>query len=388
MSEPMKAPADRGLAQGAAEAAGCGQTWGSRLIAPKSSHGDEGFHGGEGLYFVGAIDKLDLRLPRVTTLRPSVAAFIKDSEDVEDSSRRQQSRYYSFVCDLRPIEIDARLHLGLKRAEDDDHANEGKLELIDAGTKGLSELRAVIESVVDCPPDDLGIMRIDLCADIVGVPVQWFFDKTRVRFKRLAREIGELKSDRIGKLGIQTLTAGMRPNVVRIYDKAAEYREQLRKELRRAKGACELTLESRFGVSEDAIITRIERQFGGGSVPTIVRYEGEQRITTRIESFGELTRLPRSNPFSNLEIVNGTGAGMPAVEDCELGYWLKGTRLRQLLEEMGLQQFCRWLNRSSAGNAARIRKEYAAFLELGEPVITAETVSEIYRQSVKEQLAR
>jgi hypothetical protein len=101
-----------------------------------------------------------------------------------------------------------------------------------------------------------------------------------------------------------------------------------------------------------------------------------------------LTRLPDSNPFSNIEIVSGTGAGIPAIEDCDLDAWLKGTRLRQLLEEMGLQQFCRWLNRASTGNAARIRREYAPFLELGEPVITTEAVYEIYRQSVMEQLAK
>ncbi len=156
--------------------------------------------------FWGAIDKLDLRLPSGTQLRPAVAAFINESKDTEGSTRRINSRYYAFVSDLRPMRIDARIHVGLKHLES--HTGEGKLELIDTGTKSLREITAEIMEVIDYSPVDLEIMRIDLCADMYGIPMEWFLNRARVKFKRIAREIAELKAERIGKVGIQTLTAG------------------------------------------------------------------------------------------------------------------------------------------------------------------------------------
>jgi hypothetical protein len=284
---------------------------------------------------------------------------------------------YAWVTNLGPVGIDALLHFGLKRPENDPHEGEHKLELLDTGTKTYSGLVAQIEGMIEGPIDDLDIMRVDLCADIYEVPVEWFLPRVRVKFKRTAYEMGNLKYQRIGKKGIQTITAGKRPNIVRIYDKVAELFEQLRKLKRRQSfDSDEITLKSEFGVSEQATITRVERQFGGGRIPA------------PIDCFGKLLHLPEFNPFDNIEIANGTGATLPTIKECGLDTWLSGTRLRELKGEMGAQQFDRWLSAKSTGNAARYRKKYSSFLQPdADNLLTAQTVFEVYRESVLKQLA-
>ncbi len=323
------------------------------------------------------IDKIELRLPRVTLFRPAVREFMADSRHFKKSSRTMGSGRYEWVTDLRPVGIDALLHYSLKREENDPHEGESKLELLDTGTKGYSDLLAQVEKTIEGPPEDLDIMRIDLCADMHGVPVDWFLGRLRVKFKRIAHEMGIPKYQRIGKAGIQTVSAGKRPNIVRVYDKVAESKDQLRRlQRKRSWEADELTLEREFGISEDAVITRVERQFGG------------QRIPRAIDCFGRLSRLPEFNPFTNIEICNGTGARVPTIRECGLDTWLTGTALHRLQVEMGVQQFRRWLSANSRGNAARYRKRYADFLQPdGDNLLTTETIFQTYRESVMRQLA-
>lgn len=323
------------------------------------------------------IDKLDLRLPRVTEFRQEPREFILESRHFESSTRTMPSGRYAWVTDFRPIGFDAILHFGLKREEDDPHEGEHKLSLLDTGMKSYSDLASLVEGIVEGPIDDLDLMRIDLCADMHGIPIDWFLGRLRVKYKRIAHEHGQLKYQRVGKAGIQTLAAGKRPNIVRVYDKVAEYENQLRKLNRnRSSDADELTLEGEFGVMKGAVITRVERQFGGGRIPL------------QIDSFGRLPSLPYFNPFTNIEIISGSGATMPTISQCGLDTWLTGTRLRDCQNEMGEQQFRRWLNKNSSGNAARYRKKYAEFLEPdGDNLVTAQTVFETYRESVIQQLA-
>lgn len=323
------------------------------------------------------IDKLELRLPRMTSFRPLIREFMLESQNFENSSRRMRSGRYSWVTDLRPIGIDALLHYGLKREERDPHEGEHKLELLDTGVKGYSSLVDQIESTMEESIFDLDVMRIDLCADIVGVPIEWFLSRLRIKFKRVAHEVGTLKAQRIGRAGIQTLSAGKRPNIFRAYDKVAELKTQLRElQRKRSRDADAITLESEFGISENATITRLEQQFGGNRIPF------------QIDSFGNLRDLPEFNPFTRVEISTGTGAHVPAIADCGLNFWLTGTRLRELQDEMGRQQFRRWLTTHSNGNSARWVRKYEPFLDLeNDNAVTPETVFQTYRESVQKQLA-
>jgi hypothetical protein len=323
------------------------------------------------------IDKLDIRLPRMTQFRPQAREFMAESRFFENSTRATGSGRYEWVSDLRPIGIDARVNFSLKRDEGEPHEGEHKLEIIDTGEKAFSQLSAVLEQVVEGSTDDLELMRIDLCADICEVPVDWFLNRIRIKFKRVAYEMGNLKYQRIGKAGIQTISAGRRPNIVRVYDKIAEYKEQLKRlNRKRSFDSEELTLESAFGVSESATITRIERQFGGGRIPE------------EIDCFGKLGRLPDYDPFTNIEILNGSAAHVPTIKECGFDTWITGTFLRERQDEMGLQQFRRWLNANSGGNGARYRKKYSPFLEPAyDARFTSDTLFEMYRESVEKQLA-
>jgi hypothetical protein len=323
------------------------------------------------------MDKLELRLPRMTQFQANPREFILASRHFEKSTRTMRSGRYEWVTDLRPTGIDGLLHYSLKRQENDPHEGEHKLELLDTGFKSFASIRAQIEATIEEPIDDLEVMRIDLCSDVQNIPVDWFFDRLRVRFKRVCYEMGLLKYQRVGKAGIQTITAGKRPNLVRAYDKIAEYKDQLRKlNRRRSFDADKLTLEDVFGVSEADTITRIERQFGGGRIPS------------QIDCFGKLTNLPDFNPFTNVEVANGSGAGIPTIPECGLDAWLTGTRLRELREEMGAQQFNRWLNYNANGNGARYRKKYSPFLEPEfDGHFTAKTLFEVYCSSMEKQLA-
>ena len=324
------------------------------------------------------IDKLELRLCQgLRSSRPEVREFMLESRHFKNSTRTMGSGRYEWVTDLRPVRLDAILHFSLKRDERDPHEGEHKLELLDTGEKGYSKIVGEIESFVEGAISDLEIMRIDLCADMIGIPMDWFFNRLRVKYKRVAHEIGTLKAQRIGKAGIQTLVSGKRPNIFRAYDKVAEYKQQLR-DLRRkdTRHAEEITFESRFGVSEKSVITRLEQQYGGNRVP----YE--------LECFGKLSQLPDFNPFRRIEIVNGSGAHVPDIQECGFATWVTGTHLRQLRDEMGAQQFARWINSHSEGNFARWRKQYAAFLEPDSDIlVTTQTVVDTYRESVKKQLA-
>jgi len=323
------------------------------------------------------IDKLELRLPRVTLFRPEVREFMLESRFFKNSTRTMSSGRYSWVTNLQPVGIDALLHYGLKRQEHDPHEGEHKLELLDTGEKAYSQIVGQLESTVEGPVSDLDIMRLDLCADMVGIPIEWFFTRLRVKFKRVAYEIGTLKARRIGKAGIQTLSSGKRPNIFRAYDKVAEYKNQLRSLRRKHKlDGDRITLETQFGVSEKAVITRLEQQMGGSRLPI------------EVNCFGKLSHLPDFNPFARVEIVNGSGARVPTIQECGFATWLMGTRLRELRDEMGAQQFARWMSTNTDGNSARWRKQYAEFLEPDSDFrVTIQTVLDTYRESVKKQLA-
>jgi len=321
------------------------------------------------------IDKLDLGLPRVTLLQPAVNDFIRESAAFQNSARRSSSKYYGTVVDLHPMGIDALLNLGLEFPAS--HEGEGKLEVFDTGTKTFSEICDHISSVIDGPIDDLKVMRIDLCADIFGVPVSWFAEKLRMKYKRLARTIAPITNERLGMAGIQTIYAGKRPNIFRVYDKIAEAKQQLKSKVRKLHlRPGELSLKELFGYSESDVLTRLESQLGGGRIPR------------EIATFGQLrAALPAFNPFVRLEILNGTGADIPTIEQSSLDEWLKGEMLRRLHEEMGEQHFSRWLAAKSNGNAARYKRTYANYLYPDfDGKVTSDLVYQIYRQSVEKQL--
>lgn len=284
------------------------------------------------------------------------------------------ARFYLGVGDLRPCGIDGLLHYFCKKGGQGNH----KLEMLDTGKKPYSALVAQLEAVIDGPLDDLGIMRLDLCADIPGVPVSWFHPRIRFRYKRMSHQIGPLKYEVIGKAAMETISAGRRPNIMRIYDKVAESKMQFRRMAKRASiDADPLEFAKEFGFAEDSTLTRVERQFGGGRIPEVV------------STFGRLIHAPDFNPFDILEITEDSGAQLPTVRECEsVTEYLAGMELNRMVIEQGAQTVKRWLNKESNGNGARTLKRFQRFMPGSNPdSITVQRIFEIYRNSVTAQLS-
>lgn len=319
------------------------------------------------------IDKIELRLPASTLFTREISAFFLLNPETETLAGRP-SRLDARVIDLRPAGLDSILHVSCKRGGRGQH----KLELLDTGKKSYSELTRQVEAVRGGDNEQLGIMRIDFCADIHGVPVSWFQQRVRFLHKQISNQIGPLPYQTISRAGIETISAGKRPNIVRIYDKVAESKMQFVKMRRTAsKEADVLNFEQEFGFPEEAVITRVERQCGGGRIPE------------QVDTFGHISRAASFNPFEVIEIESSGRSRLPAVGECDsVTEWAAGMYFNQMIQEQGKQTFQRWLNRESNGNGARTVKRYKAFLPQAEGCpVTVRTIFETYRTSVIRQLS-
>jgi hypothetical protein len=248
-----------------------------------------------------------------------------------------------------------------------------KVELLDTGTATLDEMIARIERIFAVDARGLEVMRIDLTADIEGVPVHAFRGTVRAKWKRSASEIGRYTL--VGKLGIETFTLGRRPNVYRVYNKITELRHQYSLLKRRNKGSI-ASFEELYGYPEEGLIlTRVERQIAGGRVPA------------EIATVGKLVKLPDFDPFSRLEIEVGS-ARKPDPESMRFSEYLKGRGFAEVVREQGcIQNAVRFANKRSPGNGARFAKRFSGFLAGSEFTLTEEQIFFRYRESVLKQLA-
>lgn len=120
------------------------------------------------------IDKVDLRVPAMTRYGPAMAETGAELRCGPVPPFRA-TRFYECVGDLRQTHgIDAVVHLGYKWGP-----RTHKLEIIDAGKKTLAEMEAIFRQVFDIDPTPLSLMRVDLAADALGVPVSWFRNNSR-----------------------------------------------------------------------------------------------------------------------------------------------------------------------------------------------------------------
>lgn len=318
------------------------------------------------------IDKLDLRIPNWTVFSPAVREHIRPLPYETYTSRVRPAVHYVGKADLRPLGIDALLHVKCKHG---DHHH--KLEIFDVGTKTYSQVVQLIESVADVRVKELEVMRIDLAADVPDVTVPWFKDHVRFKFKRTDKEHGELKYGMIGHGETETIIAGTRPNVFRIYNKTVEWQMQFRRMKRRENKEAEpLEFEKEFGVKESDILTRIERQCGG------------DRIPPELGTFGHLQSAPEFNPFDRLEIIRSGRKSLPKPEECDGLEYFTGLGMHVEATRVGMQEFRKRLNKQTKGNAARTLERYSRFFPDGfDTPITVQQIYETYRASVIEQLA-
>jgi hypothetical protein len=285
--------------------------------------------------------------------------------------------HYERAGDLRRFGYDVILYMNCIRDRKGNH----KLELLDTGAMSYSHMHNEIDRVFDVDARKLILLRVDLAADVEGVPVTWFMRHLRAGWKRFVCDIGRIESEppeytRIGTLEPQTFYLGKRPNCFRIYDKIAEYRHQYAQLTRRISDAAELPdFQTKYGYSKTGVtLTRVERQFGGGRIPA------------QLETFGRLRWCASFNPFENLEFVGG-GVLEPQITNCAgVTEYLAGVGLRRLAEEWGIHRLRSFVNKHSGGHAGRIFRDYQQFLP-AEGGITAERLYSLYQESVRRQLA-
>jgi hypothetical protein len=315
------------------------------------------------------IDKLEVRVPSQT---PYSRDFQKLYSDVRRSKADPfvRSRHYLGVADLRPFGYEAILHAHCVHG-----TGNHKLELIDTGRETLAEMTQEIERVFDVDSRRLEISRIDLAADIFNVPVPWFLDHVRARWKRFTADIGKIEFSRMGKLGVETFYLGKRPNCYRIYNKVAEFHYQYSR-LKVADGDPKPAFEALYGVPEiGAVLTRVERQIGGSRLPA------------EIGTVRKLRDLAAFDPFANLEILAGAQS-TPTVDVCDLSTYLKGRGLQCLVRELGgIHRTRAWLNKYGDGNASRVLRKLGDFLPVADDSLTVERIRGAYRESINKQLA-
>jgi hypothetical protein len=316
------------------------------------------------------IDKLDVRVPRKSPFAPE---FAKQYAELVRNPKGpfRGSQHYLSSADLRPYGHGVILHTFCKHGEGDH-----KVEIVDAGLHSFAFSVNQIGQLFDVDPLKLTVMRFDAAADVVGVPVLWFLSHARAKFKRFSNAgIGGFEYQQLGQKGIETIYFGKRPNCFRIYNKVAEHQYQYRRLIRGLEDGTEVpSFETCFGVAPDAILTRVERQTGGGRVP-------EQLCTV-----GRLRNgAAEFDPFFRLELDQ---AGRdPKPEDfSNFNQYLAVLGARQLISHVGRHPFRQLVNVHTNGNASRWWKNYGYWL-VDSPGMTGAELYEQYRDSVSKQLA-
>ncbi len=119
--------------------------------------------------------------------------------------------------------VDAVIHLSFRFGKPNH-----KVEIVDAGEKTVEQIADIVLSLFDVDPWNLELMRVDLAADVDGAPVSWFQDHAYVNRKQYSSRIEksqemELQFVGMGTAIAQTIYAGKRPNLIRIYDKLGEW---------------------------------------------------------------------------------------------------------------------------------------------------------------------
>lgn len=222
----------------------------------------------------------------------------------------------------------------------------------------------------------VSVMRADLAVDIKGVPVSFFQDAARAAYKRIMKDIEHPnRIVRIGRSGVETMTIGARPNLFRVYNKAAEREHQYGLLARRAKkqGYSIPTYQELYGHPREVLLTRVERQYGGGRLP-------EELCTV-----GALYKNAASvDPFAPLQF-SVSNRPEPNPDDYDLTTFLAGLGLRQRILEHGLQRTRALVNKKSAGNAARTFRKFADFLPALPQGMEVPDLNTLFRQSIERQ---
>jgi hypothetical protein len=320
------------------------------------------------------IDKLEIRIPAGTQ-------FTSEVESIFHTIHGRHSRHYLQALDLRPFGYSAILHYGClhgRRSTPEQPGPRGnhKVELIDTHLLSYAEILDEIEYVFHIQTEPLSIMRLDLAVDIEGIGVRWFRENTRVSRKQWLANLGVMATAEMGKNEPQTLYYGRRPNLIRIYNKVEECRQQYRRLVREtARNLVPPSFEECYGIPETGkIVTRIERQMGGGRIPSV------------LETVGQLSTCADFNPFGGIEFVGG-GCPEPNPANYSFMELCTGMYLRHLAQTEGMQAMLAFVAHHSNRNRAWARKKFKDFLPVsGKNTLNEDRLFQLFRESTRAQL--
>ena len=326
------------------------------------------------------MDKVEVRVPRLAPFTRRFAELYREiaSKDAQPTTEKKtkhfhSSQYYQSILDLREFEYSAILFSFARLSKTGDH----KIEFIETGRMSYSHMHHEIESIFDIDPAKLPVMRVDLATDVRDIPVLWFVDHCRAQYKRWSADIGKVVDDpeysAMGMRVVQTFYLGKKPNVFRIYDKVAERKYQYARLARQLSPGTQQKSEEIYGLSPNAVLTRVERQIAGGRVP--------QQIGT----FGKLRSADSFNPFQRLKIIDGSD-DCPQPGDCRSDVYERGMEVRRSILQQGFQRTRYSLNEQSRGNADRILKTVSPFIPSEGYRITTDELFAHYQESVSWQL--
>lgn len=318
------------------------------------------------------IDKLDLRIPQTAPFNPQFGDLYARLRNDSKNDPFRAGKHYLLVGDMRPFGYDVMLHICCKHGKAANH----KLELLETGRKTFAQLVKEVENIFAVDPLLLEPMRVDLAVDVKDVPVSFFQDTVWAAYKRVTADVEDAsRFVRMGKGEVETLYLGRKPNQFRIYNKIAEVKKKYAAYLRRVECAAAIpTCEELFGYPEEGpVVTRVERQYGGGRIP---------------EELGLLAvlrnRIHFLNPFVPLEFLSG-GVAEPNPDDYDAMTYAAGIGIRKIIEERGMHRTRQLLNRQSRGNAARILRKLFDFLPVASSACVPD-LGKLFEESITRQV--
>jgi hypothetical protein len=228
----------------------------------------------------------------------------------------------------------------------------------------MSEVASQVIAVFDVNPWLVSIIRVDFAVDIAGYSVEWFRRHARVSHKQFSSEYGSFRSE--GK-EVETLYFGKRPNCFRVYDKQRAIR---RRYGRKVDGEATHPLD-RHG--DEKIVTRVERQYGGGRIPS--------KITNLQKLRANCSGL---NPFEPMRFLPIT-----ITDQCLHGLtgddFIKGHGVLRLIEQHGFHRAKQIIDEKSCRNTNRILSRVTALLPSDNASVPPDLWT-VYREGIRNQV--
>lgn len=236
------------------------------------------------------LDTVHLMMPRIVEYArdfiPKLEATKSGTLCDEVWRKQNGNQPYKIVGNFEPLGIPVLVHQQPRW----DHKAGDKVELLGASKMTVADMVHTVRQIYRFNAADAEIMRLDLTADVKGVPVSWFRQHVRVRYKKKHRTWGHWTE--ISSAVAETIMAGDRPNPVRIYDKIGEMQHQIaamrRKLPREHREQC--TIDNVFGHSADDVLARVERQMGARSPAKV----------WGLKYFGDVSDVMNKRPFANM----------------------------------------------------------------------------------------